>query len=103
MANLAPAIGDWFLDRSQHQLFEVVALDEHSGTIEVQFVDGEVGEFDTENWRLLSVESAAPPEDWSAGYEMTTEDIGDEEYPSSHVIDPLSMLEAEVFEDFDDF
>jgi hypothetical protein len=102
MANLAPAIGDWFIDRSQQQLFEVVALDEHSGTIAVQYVDGEVGEFDTESWRLLSVETAAPPEDWSAAYEMTTEDI-DDEHLGSLMYDPLSMLEAEVFEGFDEF
>lgn len=102
MANLAPAIGDWFIDRSQQQLFEVVAIDDHSGTIEVQYVDGEVDEFDRESWRLLTIDSAAPPEDWSAAYEMTNEDIGDE-YFASPIYDPLNMLEAEVFEGIDEF
>lgn len=102
MANLAPAIGDWFIDRSQQQLFEVVAIDEHSGTIEVQYVDGEVDEFDTESWRLLSVESAAPPEDWSAAYEMDSADL-DDGFLATTVYDPLNMLEAEVFEGIDEF
>lgn len=102
MANLAPAIGDWFIDLSQGQLFEVVAIDDHSGTIEIQFVDGEVSEFDTESWRLLSVASAAPPEDWSAAYEMTNEDMADDSF-ASPIYDPLNMLEAEVFEGIDEF
>lgn len=102
MANLAPSIGDWFIDRSQHQLFEVVAIDEHSGTIEVQYVDGELDEFDTDSWRMLTVESAAPPEDWSAGYEMATEDL-DDGFLASPIYDPLNMLEAEVFEGIDEF
>lgn len=102
MANLAPSIGDWFIDRSQQQLFEVVAIDEHSGTIEVQYVDGELDEFDTDSWRLLTVETAAPPEDWSAGYEMSNEDL-DDGFLAAPIYDPLNMLEAEVFEGIDEF
>ncbi|MED5529819.1 MAG: DUF6763 family protein [Pseudomonadota bacterium] len=34
-------------------LFEVVAIDEEGGTIEYQMIDGEVGEYDINNWQQL--------------------------------------------------
>ncbi len=103
MANLAPAIGDWFIDRSQQQLFEVVAIDEHASTIEVQYLDGEVSEIDLDSWGLLPIETAAPPEDWSAPFEVDAEDMDNELHLASPAYDPLSLLESEMFEGFDEF
>ena len=62
---LHPVIGHWYSHRDKGALFQVVALDEGSGTIEIQEFDGDLDEVDLDEWRALAVESAAQPEDWS--------------------------------------
>ena len=67
-AQYPPLIGDWYRD-DLGQLFEIVAVDEHDGTIEVQFQDGAVAEYDFEAWETMEIRPAAPPEDWYAPYD----------------------------------
>lgn len=94
MAIQYPVIGAWFR-RPNGTLFEVVAVDEDDGTIEVQHFDGTIGEFDIDNWvRMLLVETSAP-EDWSGSVDMDPEDyvgtaIGD--MPAGYH-DPLEFLD----------
>jgi hypothetical protein len=64
-----PGIGDWYRMNSG-QLFEVVAVDDDDGTIEIQYFDGAVEEMDVEDWDAQwdegAVEAAEePPEDGS--------------------------------------
>ncbi|HEY7740570.1 MAG TPA: DUF6763 family protein [Steroidobacteraceae bacterium] len=61
---LAPVVGNWYSHLDKGELFQVVALDEDTGTIEIQEFDGGIDELDFEEWRQLAVESAAQPEDW---------------------------------------
>ena len=63
-----PVVGDWFIN-SMGQLFEIVALDESEGAVEVQFYDGEIAEYDMETWEMLEIAPIAPPEDWSAPFD----------------------------------
>jgi len=71
-----PIIGDWYKN-SLNQAFEIVAIDEADETIEVQFYDGEVAEFDRESWQMLEIVPIAPPEDWSAPFDdLEKEDLG---------------------------
>ncbi len=73
MAMQYPNIGSWFR-RPDGTLFEVVAIDEEDGTVEIQQFDGTIGEVDIENWpRLLLVEVSAP-EDWSGSVDMDPDD-----------------------------
>lgn len=89
-----PVIGSWFR-RPNGALFEVVAVDEDDGTIEIQQFDGTIGEIDIENWPgLLLVENSAP-EDWSGSVDMDPDDyVGDKEgeMPSGFH-DPLAFLD----------
>lgn len=62
---LPPIVGQWYTHRDKGEPFQVVALDEDSGTIEIQGFEGDVDELDLDEWSQLLVESAAPPEDWS--------------------------------------
>src|SRR2546423_13661162 len=68
MATPQPAIGDWYRS-SGGALFEVVALDDDDGTIEIQYFDGTVEEMDIEDWETQwedgALEAAGPPADWS--------------------------------------
>ena len=46
------------------EIFQVVALDENSGTIELQEFDGGIDEVDLDEWHQLTIDAAAQPEDW---------------------------------------
>lgn len=54
-----PEIGYWYRD-IQNRLFEVVAL-ENEDSIEVQYYDGDVTEYDRESWDLLCVNRVSEP------------------------------------------
>ena len=105
MNNLIPEVSAWYKDVANGSLFEVVAYDEQSGTVEYQHVDGEVGEYDTGSWQELSLIPAEPPEDWRSPYEVNSED---DSY-SDHAIVPenwsgaLSDIEPDSLDFGDDF
>ena len=54
--------------------FEVVAIDDDDGTIEIQYFDGTVEEMDVEDWESQwedgALEAAEPPEDWSGSVDV---------------------------------
>ncbi len=76
-AQFPPAVGDWyqFIGGS---LFDIVAIDEDDGTIELQYSDGTVEEMDLEDWatrwRNGEIESADQPEDWIGSADSDAED-----------------------------
>ena len=61
---LPPIVGNWYTHRDKGAMFQVVALDEDAGTVEIQEFDGGLDEIDLEEWRTLAVEEAEQPEDW---------------------------------------
>jgi CHAT domain/Family of unknown function (DUF6763) len=80
-----PLLGDWYQDLETQQIFKVVAVDEAAETVEIQYLAGEIAEFDLESWYGSEFELAPPPEDWSAPFdEMETDDLGytDSDYHS---------------------
>lgn len=81
MSKRAPVVGNWYQDAEAGTIFEVVAYDEDDGCVEVQHLDGEVEEFDLDNWRELRLADIAPPEDWRSGFEVSGEDAPDPDAP----------------------
>src|SRR3979409_2147183 len=79
MATPQPAIGDWYR-LSGGALFEVVALDDHDATIQIQYFDGAVEEMDIEDWETQwedgALEAAEAPEDWSGSVDVEGTDAG---------------------------
>ncbi len=63
--DIDPITGQWYQPLDKGQEFQVVAVDDRSGVIEIQHYDGDVEELSPEEWRLLRVEIAEPPEDWT--------------------------------------
>jgi hypothetical protein len=59
---LIPEVGCWYRSR-RGSLFQVVALDEHLGTIETQDSDGDIDEIEFDAWFALGVQPVAAPED----------------------------------------
>ena len=96
MAIRFPVIGSWFR-RPDGVLFEVVAVDEDDGTIEIQQFDGTIGEIEIEYWLQMLLVEASPPEDWSGAVDMDPEDyVGpkDGDMPNGFH-DPLAFLDKQ--------
>lgn len=72
-----PDIGGWYRIRNG-ELFEVVAIDDNDGTIEVQYFDGTVEEIDLGDWETQhangDIEVAEAPDDWSGSVDVDDED-----------------------------
>lgn len=102
MASLFPTIGEWYQDAVSNQVFEVVAVDEKGGTVEVQFADGAIDEYDMESWGQLTLMTAAAPEDANAGYGLPSFDDGWQTEVDSFAGNPLEFIEPESFGGFDD-
>ena len=71
-----PSVGSWYqtLDKQE---FEVVAVDEEGGFIEIQYFGGEVDEIDFDTWGTLGFVEIAPPEDWSGPFDdLERDDLG---------------------------
>jgi hypothetical protein len=95
-ASVPAVIGEWYKDFS-NALFEVVAIDEEDGTLEIQYFDGTIEEVDLDLWDEVAMTTVEPPEDWSGSMDMEREDYGvdlddggREEYAN-----PLDMLDSD--------
>lgn len=66
-------VGGWYRD-CESRLFEVVAVDEDDGTVEIQHFDGTVEELDPQDWLGLLPRSSEPPEDWSGAMDVSADD-----------------------------
>ncbi len=105
MASFLPPIGTWYQDAATGQLFEIVALDEKNRTIEVQYEDGDISEFDIESWGQLSLCQAEAPENANGGYSLPAyEDdcVNEAQYCAMAFANPLDSIEPDSFSGFDD-
>jgi hypothetical protein len=72
-----PGIGSWYRLHDS-ELFEVVAIDDTAGTVEVQFFDGTLEEFELHDWHSQcasgAIRDAEPPEDWHGSVDVEPED-----------------------------
>lgn len=98
MKMLSPVVGRWYKDLESNMLFEVVAWDPGEHTIEAQYLDGEVTEYDLDAWRQLLLQRAEAPEDWRTAFELDNEDNLDPDRPI-HPEDwnsPLNSIEPDT-------
>jgi hypothetical protein len=105
MKMLSPVIGKWYKDMQTNALFEIVAWDPQAHLIELQYLDGEITEYDLEGWRELTLESAVAPEDWRAAFELDGEDSldPDQPYRPEDWRDPVSFIEPEFSHGVEEF
>jgi hypothetical protein len=81
--NYEPRVGDWYRTPGGVP-FEVVAVDEDDGTVEIQYFDATVEEMDLDTWKALILEAIEPPEDWSGALDIEHEDDGVDRGTGSH-------------------
>jgi hypothetical protein len=90
MAASQPSIGNWYR-LSGGEIFEVVAVDDDEGTIDIQYFDGTVEEMEREDWDAQweegALEAAEAPEDWTGSVDVEGGD-DDGRGSDSHSDDP---------------
>lgn len=88
-----PRVGEWY-QSPDGDTFEVVASDAEGQTVEVQFFDGTIEEYDFETWSELGLRPAQPQEDWSGSMDLPHEDYGvDPDQPTRHSRNPLDDID----------
>jgi len=71
-----PVIDQWYKDVENNLLFKVVAI-ESDDSIEVQYHNGDIGEYDNESCYNSTFDFIEDPEDWSAPYDdLEPDDLG---------------------------
>lgn len=72
-----PVIERWYKDIENNLVFKVVAINESDDSINVQYVNGDIGEYDKESWYNSTFDYIEAPEDWSAPYgQLDPDDLG---------------------------
>lgn len=71
-----PDIGHWYKNQEYSSVFEVVALDDAEGYVEIQYFAGEIEEVDLETWYELDLKKIPAPEDCTGPFELSKEDLG---------------------------
>lgn len=69
-----PVVDSWYHQAEKAQRFLVTAIDGHSDTVEIQYFDGTLDEFDMSTWYAMAVEAVEAPEDWTGPVDM--DDLG---------------------------
>lgn len=76
-----PIIGNWYEHLDKGLRFEVVALDEDEGLVEIQYFNGDIEEIELEIWYELEIEPSQPPEDWTGPIDDIETDDSDDIQP----------------------
>ena len=97
MGKKLPTINTWYQDVRENVLFEVVALDDDEGFIEIQYANGEIGEFDHDTWQQMLTLPAQHPDDWRAPFELSNDDSQDPDsaFTMKPVDDPVRDIEPD--------
>ena len=63
MAIYIPSTGAWYQDTAISQLFEIIAIDDSSATIDVRYEGGEIADINLNNWAQMPLIRANAPDD----------------------------------------
>lgn len=94
-----PKVDNWYEDAEDGRSFRIVAIDEDDGTIEVQYFDGDVEEFDTDTWYQMDLTQRAEPEDWSGPFDDLERDDRGETYRAARPEDWNGPADEMDYED----
>ena len=79
-----PIVERWYKDTETLHHFEVVDFDKGRALIEIQYDNGDIGEFTLEDWKLLDLFPAHPPTDHLVSFEIYSlgeyQEFGEYEY-----------------------
>ena len=67
--SVEPRHNQWYAHLGKGGTFKVVAIDPSDGSIEVQTFEGDVEEFESDDWQELDLEAVAEPDDCSGPFD----------------------------------
>lgn len=103
MSNVSPILQEWYQDLASGRTFRIVALDEENDSIEVQYYNGDIGEFDFASWEDSVFSPIEAPEDWSAPYDdLEVDDLGYSD-PDLHGRDSHDITLDDLLDSQDEF
>jgi hypothetical protein len=59
-----PIEGNWYCRLDKEEDFMVVDVNEEVGTVDIQYLDGDIEELDIGEWNEMDLEEIEVPEDW---------------------------------------
>ena len=65
IGEIEPIEGSWYTHLDKGQDFMVVDVNEATGTVDIQYMDGDIEELDIEEWNDMDIEEIDAPEDWT--------------------------------------
>jgi len=69
-----PIVGAWYQHLDKGPIFEVIALDEDNGIVEIQHFDGDIEAIELAAWYDLDIEWIEAPEDWTGPVDNIEQD-----------------------------
>ena len=95
----SPSVDVWYTTASG-DTFEVVAVDPHDDTIEIQYLDGSLEELDMDSWQSAEPKVIDPPHEAMGGdYEETRE--YEEDYHEVVDLDSSNRDWVEMFDEYE--
>ncbi|HEY8554317.1 MAG TPA: DUF6763 family protein [Burkholderiales bacterium] len=72
-----PIVNQWYRHLDKGYRFQVTAVDEKAGAVEIRHFGGDTDELDLDQWPDLDIEPTEPPEDWPEPMDETErEELG---------------------------
>lgn len=99
MANTEdPIVDQWYQQVDKDTQFRVTNVDDATGLVEVQYLDGETEEIDLDDWYEMEMEAIDEPEEWAG--DEDEEDWEEEEEEEEDLDEDESLDDLE--DDYDD-
>lgn len=77
ISRIAAVPDQWYRDCQNGDVFQIIGVDEHDRSIEIQYVDGSLEESSLDDWTHRHLEACEQPEDWVGPFDdIESDDIG---------------------------
>lgn len=95
---IQPIVGQWYSREDRPQPFQVVAVDEVSGSVDIEYFDGTIDEWPAEHWQGLQPAPCEAPRDWSGPFDDLQPDDLDSDAETA-AMDRESVLQRAIGRD----
>ena len=69
IGEIDPIEGNWYCRLDKEEDFMVVDVNEEVGTVDIQYLDGDIEELDIGEWNEMDLEEIEIPEDWTGPFD----------------------------------
>ena len=77
IGEIDPIEGNWYCRLDKEDDFIVVYVNEEVGTVDIQYLDGDIEELDIEEWNEIDLKEIEVPENWTGPFdELKPGDLG---------------------------